>query len=90
MEPDRIHLQKRLDQARKELVSGRLLLLAARAVVGANLLLIAFNLWRGWRSSDYYHLFILSVWVGLLVIQGRIHAQKRAEVKRLEQELWVH
>lgn len=87
METDGRHLLRRLEQARKEAYSARLLLLAARAVVGANLLLIAIHLRRGWHSGDYYYLFTMSIWVGLMILQGRIYAKHRSQVKNLEKLL---
>ena len=83
----RSDLRKRLGHGLQEYRSGRTLLTVARVVVGLNLLLVAFNLWRGWRRTDYYYLFILLVWAGLVVVQTKIQRRKRAELQRLQQEL---
>ena len=84
MDRNRDYLLRCLEQARQELSSGRMLVLAARSVVGVNLLLVGFNLWRGWRDTDLYYVFILVVWTALLVVQSRIYARKRRRVRELE------
>lgn len=87
MQLSREDLQRRLEQANKELSSGKNFLLVAAVVVGLNIVLVSFNLWRGWKSTDYYYLFILLVWVGFYIVQRKIQQRKRAEVDLLENEL---
>ena len=87
MQLSREDLQRRLEQGYKELSSGKTFLLVAAVVVGLNILLVFFNLWRGWKSTDYYYLFILLVWIGLYIVQRKIQQRKRVEVDRLESEL---
>jgi hypothetical protein len=87
LDKKRDYLLKCLEQARQELSSGRILLLAARGAVGLNLLLVAVNLWRGWRATDFYYVFVLLVWTALLVVQSRIHARRRERVRKMEQFL---
>lgn len=87
MQLSRQHLQRRLEQGNKELSSGETFLLVAAVIVGLNILLVIFNLWRGWRTTDYYYLFILLVWIGFYVVQRKIQQRKRAEVNQLENQL---
>ncbi len=87
MQFSRTHLERRLEQGNKELESGRLFLLAAKVIVALNLVVVGLSWWRGWRSSDYYYLFILLVWTGFFIVQFKIQQRKKAEVAWLEDEL---
>lgn len=80
-------LATRLALARRQEKASRSLLLAARAVVGLTLLLVAMNLWRGWRATDYLYLPVLCVWIGLMLIQTRIHARRQTQVADLQRQV---
>jgi hypothetical protein len=81
------YLHRRLDQIRKEHSSGKLFLRVAALLMVLNALLIGFNLFRGWKTSDYLYTFILAIWTGCFFVQRKILARKEEEVERLTREL---
>ena len=81
------YINRRLEQERKELSSGKMLLWAALSVVVITFLLVSFNLWRGWRTSDFLYAFLFVVWLGFFFIQRKIMERKREHVERLAEEL---
>ena len=87
MEFSQEYIGRKLEQERKELSSGKMLLRAAISVVVVTSLLVSFNLWRGWRTLDFFYVFLLVVWLAFFFIQRKIMKRKQEQVDRLAEEL---
>ena len=81
------YLCRRLEHERKVLKSGRFYLQMAAGLVVLNGLLVGYNLWRGWRTTDYLYLFIFVVWIGFFLVQRKILEKQEAEVTRLADQI---
>ena len=81
------YIGRRLEQERKELSSGKRLLRAAIAVVIVTSLLVSFNVWRGWKTLDFFYAFLLVIWLAFYLIQRKIMKRKQEQVERLAEEL---